>query len=260
MLRRIPCRLGAIAFQNASKPRVLHHIRLASFKAPGNKAKEAPPIKAYTSARTHHGPRTSNTPPPNNGRDWNAHYATAITSIKWAVVVVLTIHIFVDYFYLCTGAYGISMLPNLNASGDSLWISKYYRRGRGIQVGDLVSFQHPVRVGEFAVKRVMGLEGDFVLMNTPGKSDAMLQVGSLMTVANFNRLTNYTQIPEGHCWVVGDNLPHSRDSRMFGPLPMALIAGKVIARWGTDDTEWLPRFSRLDQGLKDSDEYENTVD
>jgi inner membrane protease subunit 1 len=30
--------------------------------------------------------------------------------------------------------------------------------------------------------------------------------------------------------VIGDNLPASRDSRMFGPMPLALIRGKVIAK------------------------------
>ena len=38
------------------------------------------------------------------------------------------------------------------------------------------------------------------------------------------------KVPEGHCWVAGDNQAHSRDSRLFGPLPLALIKGKVIAR------------------------------
>ena len=38
------------------------------------------------------------------------------------------------------------------------------------------------------------------------------------------------KIPEGHCWLAGDNLPDSRDSRDYGPLPMALIKGKVIAK------------------------------
>ena len=29
---------------------------------------------------------------------------------------------------------------------------------------------------------------------------------------------------------MGDNLPYSNDSRHFGPMPMALIKGKVIAK------------------------------
>ena len=45
-----------------------------------------------------------------------------------------------------------------------------------------------------------------------------------------SRETDRLQVPEGHCWIVGDNLPASRDSRRFGPLPIALITGKIPAR------------------------------
>ena len=38
------------------------------------------------------------------------------------------------------------------------------------------------------------------------------------------------QVPEGHCWMVGDNMTDSRDSRLYGPVPLALIKGKVIAK------------------------------
>lgn len=47
------------------------------------------------------------------------------------------------------------------------------------------------------------------------------------------------QIPDGHCYVVGDNLTWSRDSRMFGPLPLGLVKGRVIGRLSTlDKYEW----------------------
>jgi len=36
------------------------------------------------------------------------------------------------------------------------------------------------------------------------------------------------QVPEGHVWVAGDSLSYSRDSRFYGPLPMALIIGKAL--------------------------------
>lgn len=44
--------------------------------------------------------------------------------------------------------------------------------------------------------------------------------------------------------MVGDNLPFSRDSRHFGPMPMALIRGKVEARV----LPW-PERKWLDEGL-----------
>jgi inner membrane protease subunit 1 len=85
-------------------------------------------------------------------------------------------HIFFHYCFEGDFAYGISMLPTLSAFGNYVIINKSYRRGRGVEVGDIVSFKHPVREGEYAVKRVLGLEGDFVLMYTPGANDTMLQV------------------------------------------------------------------------------------
>jgi len=114
------------------------------------------------------------------------------------------------------------MLPTFEVRGDSVIISKFYRRGRGIKVGDVVSFHSVVEPGESVIKRVLGLEGDYVLRDTPESTDLMIQV------------------PEGHCWVIGDNLPHSRDSRHFGPMPMALIKGKVIAKvFPWNERKWI---------------------
>ena len=48
------------------------------------------------------------------------------------------------------------------------------------------------------------------------------------------------QVPQGHCWLVGDNLPASRDSRDFGPVPLGLIRGKAIAKTRSwFDFEWI---------------------
>ena len=135
----------------------------------------------------------------------------------------LAFHIFITYFYAISSTYGVSMLPTI-PSGSHILNSKYYRRGRGVVVGDLVTFKNPVKTGESALKRVLGLQGDFVMLDTPGGITGEATEGMMV------------QVPMGHCWVVGDNLPLSRDSRMFGPLPLALISGKVIAKttgwWG----------------------------
>jgi len=80
-------------------------------------------------------------------------------------------------------------------------------------VGDIVSFDSVIEPDERVIKRVLGLEGDYVMIHTPGSGSSSM-----------------IQIPQGHCWVVGDNLPASRDSRTFGPMPMALITGKIIAK------------------------------
>ena len=70
------------------------------------------------------------------------------------------------------------MLPELNVSGDFVWISTRYRRGHRIKVGDVVTIRHPVEPQFEASKRVLGLGGDFVLRDGAGAggSDLMVQV------------------------------------------------------------------------------------
>jgi len=117
------------------------------------------------------------------------------------------------FFVVMKQTWGPSMIPTLSWDGVWVLISRFFhRRGRNIAIGDLISFENPIRPGYYSIKRVIGMPGDFVCRDTPGKGDGWL-----------------VQVPEGHCWVNGDNLAASRDSRHFGPLPLALVRGKVLA-------------------------------
>lgn len=146
-------------------------------------------------------------------------------------------HVFMTYCYTVRPTVGISMAPTLNATGDLILLSRKHRRGRDIEIGDVVTFHHPVKIGEGGLKRVVGMPGDFVLRDTPGKGDGLLlKVSTVFAAKNWlwsiyvGASNTCVKIPEGHCWVAGDNQASSRDSRLFGPLPLALIKGKVIAR------------------------------
>ena len=69
------------------------------------------------------------------------------------------------------------MLPTFEVDGDWLLIDKSYRRGRNVKVGDVVQFDSVVETGGHIVKRVVGLEGDFVMRDTPGSgNENILQV------------------------------------------------------------------------------------
>ena len=48
------------------------------------------------------------------------------------------------------------------------------------------------------------------------------------------------KIPEGHCWVEGDHSEWSRDSRSYGPVPLALVRGKLLGRMlPLDQMKWI---------------------
>jgi inner membrane protease subunit 1 len=97
-----------------------------------------------------------------------------LTGVKAGVVV----HLFLEYFYSVNLTYGPSMLPTLNFAGDWVLVDKSFRWGNNVAVGDLVSFKTPIEPGKGAIKRVVGMPGDFVERDSPGKGRGMtLQVG-----------------------------------------------------------------------------------
>ncbi|KAL7271263.1 hypothetical protein RUND412_005988 [Rhizina undulata] len=137
----------------------------------------------------------------------------AFRRILNAAQILFFSHLFWEHFYCVGASTGTSMLPTINASGDYILISKLHSRGRGVAPGDMVSYVHPEDgPGVHVCKRVVGMPGDFVVM------DPMAGTGDMV------------QVPQGHCWTAGDNLPCSKDSRYYGPVPLGLLRGKVIAR------------------------------
>jgi len=93
-----------------------------------------------------------------------------------AVQAGFALHLFYQYGYSVEDTLGPSMLPTLEFYGGYVMISRSYRRGKNVKVGDLVSFYSVVEPRELVIKRVVGLEGDYVLRDTPEKNDIMIQV------------------------------------------------------------------------------------
>lgn len=192
-----------------------HKHAIASFRALSSRAAKPPRALPYSKPAPRPSLEESTSPPKSSfsrytshiGRDQVTRYALRLLQIF------LIGHLISTYVVTIRPCIGPSMLPTINWEGDWILISKFHRRGYGVNVGDLVSYYHPIRQGYKGVKRVVGMPGDFVLRDTPGKGDGWM-----------------VQVPEGHCWLAGDNLDASRDSRHFGPLPLELVRGKVLGR------------------------------
>lgn len=167
----------------------------------------------------------SNSHNPSNPANRNSFLRTTIRTALIVLNSAIALHILTKYVADVSSCAGPSMLPTLLVSGDWVLTSKLHSGGQGVKVGDLVSFEHPVRQGIWTIKRVVGVGGDFVLEGTPQLPGKRERTEERMI-----------QVPPNHLWVVGDNLEWSRDSRHYGPVPMGLVRGRVLARvlpWGT---------------------------
>ncbi|KAI5790137.1 peptidase S24/S26A/S26B/S26C [Geopyxis carbonaria] len=157
--------------------------------------------------------------------------SSQIRIFKGAAQYAFFLHLFWDKFYCCGDSVGVSMLPTFAVSGDWVFTSKLHCYGRGCKVGDVVSYVHPLNgPGVNVMKRIIGMPGDFVVRDPTDGTGDMLQV------------------PKGHIWTTGDNIPHSHDSRFYGPVPMGLVRGKVIAKCsGGSWFDW--KFSWIENPL-----------
>ncbi|ROW02861.1 hypothetical protein VSDG_01867 [Cytospora chrysosperma] len=109
------------------------------------------------------------------GRSFGRYLGHPFHLFADAAKVLAAAHLFWAYGYDWGRVSGPSMLPGWSVWGEGAVISHWYRRGKDIQIGDLVRFKIPIN-DEVAIKRVLGLPGDYVLMNTPESgSDAMIQ-------------------------------------------------------------------------------------
>ncbi|TYK24969.1 mitochondrial inner membrane protease subunit 2 [Cucumis melo var. makuwa] len=100
---------------------------------------------------------------------------------------------------------GASMSPTFNPiatsltgpmTGDYVLVEKFCLEKYKFSPGDVIVYRSPCNYKEKQVKRIIALPGDWV--------------GTRQTY-------DVVKVPEGHCWVEGDNPECSMDSRSFGP-------------------------------------------
>lgn len=148
-------------------------------------------------------------------------------------VIVLAVGIFLIVYLLILRPHkikGQSMHPTF-PDNQYLLTEKisYYRNNP--QRGDVIVFKPPISEDEF-IKRVIGLPGETVMVLN-GKvfiNNDELREDYIKVETNSGSFllegVKYV-VPEGNYFVMGDNRPHSSDSRAWGPITKKVITGKA---------------------------------
>ncbi len=126
------------------------------------------------------------------------------------------------------------MFPTMSMTGEAALELKWIDPKR-LRRGDLVTYISPIDPTRRVCKRVTGLPGDIICVDPTGE---------------YAPSTEHVVVPRNHIWVTGDNLAWSRDSRMYGPVPLGLVKGRLYARVRLSSALWrIPPSLRHRSGL-----------
>lgn len=121
------------------------------------------------------------------------------------------------------------MMPTMAENGELLVIDKLSYCIREPRRGEVVIASSVSDPDRDVCKRVVAVvrNGSIVArIDTDGR-----QAGDRVTVPNQWGLRRRTVIvPPGSVWLEGDNASNSSDSRNYGPVPIAMVQGRIIQR------------------------------
>jgi signal peptidase I len=147
-----------------------------------------------------------------------------------AAIIIIPVRMFVAQPFIVSGK---SMYPTFK-NGEYLIVDELSKRTSGYDRGDVVILKYPNDPSEFYIKRVIGLPGEIVTVNS-GVTEITKADGTRVTLDE-----QYVKNPKGDSmtrklsdteyFVMGDNRAQSSDSRSWGPVPARLMDGKALLR------------------------------
>jgi len=162
---------------------------------------------------------------------WKGLLKDLFTLTLLIVLVVIPIRVFIVSPFIVDGESMVPTFENL----DYLVIDELVYRLSEPERGDVVVFRYPRNPSVFYIKRVIGLPGETVSIDrgvvTITTADKQTRTLSEPYIVNEDATyTNDTTLSSGEYFVMGDNRPNSSDSRIWGPLPIKNIIGRVDLR------------------------------
>lgn len=149
--------------------------------------------------------------------------------ILFAVVTAILIVLFVVQPVKVEGT---SMLPRL-VDQERIFVNRFIYHITDIHRGDIVVFWYPKDPSKSFIKRVIGLPGDIVRIDS-GKvfvNDRMLDEDYLDPRYLDHESYGPERVSEESYFVLGDHRNSSNDSRNWGQVPRRNIYGKAIFRY-----------------------------
>ncbi|SFF06134.1 signal peptidase I [Alteribacillus iranensis] len=162
--------------------------------------------------------------------------------IKTFVVVIVIVLIVRTFFFANYMVHGESMMPTIE-NGERLIINKIGYEFSEPERFDLIVF-HANEESDY-IKRVIGLPGDHIeyrddvlYINGEAYEEEYLspyreqnERGLFTNDFTLEKVTGYSEVPEGKVFVLGDNRQNSMDSRQIGLVEMEEIVGKANIRY-----------------------------
>jgi signal peptidase I len=122
---------------------------------------------------------------------------------------------------------GLSMEPRIDENEYVLINALAYRFGAP-QHGDIVAFRHERSAPSVYLKRVIGLPGDRVKIESGHVVLNGIRLSEPYVRFRDERDSAETVVPAGAYYVLGDNRANSDDSRSWGFVPAADLIGRAV--------------------------------
>jgi len=150
------------------------------------------------------------------------------TWLRDLLISVVVSFFIITFLYQPVKVEGTSMAPRLHDQ-DRLFINKFAYNFEKIERDDVVVFYYPRDIQKSYIKRVIGLPGDTVRIESGQVfvNDHPIDEPYVPERYRDVRSMEEFRVPEGEYFVMGDHRSISSDSRDFGPVARNLIYGKA---------------------------------
>jgi signal peptidase I len=152
--------------------------------------------------------------------------------VYWVLFALAVAAIVVSFAWIRLAGRGFTnsstSMENTVRPGSTMLVEK----GQGVRRGDVIALNRP---GGPFIRRVIGLPGDRVAccpaghVTVDGKplDESYVYPGDQPSAATFS-----VTVGPGRLWVLGDHRSIAIDSRMWGPVPVSDVIGRVVAVLG----------------------------